>query len=151
MLTVFTKLIHYIRPAQSCAGPECLWDVGGCRGVLTVPGDHSANTFSPPLARYVESWAIAGQADRLGQGRGQGTHFHHFLTAGSHLYSASRDGGDGHSVNMWTKEDGNSPRLSGAVSRIPSIQLSSSVSSARMIIISPSSNVSSSSLSASQS
>ncbi len=55
------------------------------------------------------------------------------------------------SVSMWTKLAGKRPRLSGSVSRTPSIQLSSSVSSARMRMMSPSSKVSSSSLSASQS
>ena len=66
-------------------------------------------------------------------------------------YSASRDRGDGQSVRMWTKELGKRPRLSGSDSRSPSIQFSSSVSSARITITSPSSNESSSSLSASQS
>jgi len=69
----------------------------------------------------------------------------------THVYSASRDRGDGQSESMWTNEDGKRPRLSGSDSKIPSIQLSSSVSSAKMMITSPSSNVSSSSLSASQS
>ena len=126
--------------------------------------------FSDWLVVAVVFWSLVcgsvGQSHvrssyrQAGQGRTAPANFHHFLTrpglgwlAGSppDYHSASRDRGDGQAVNMWTNEEGNRPRLSGADSRMPSIQLSSSVSSARMMIISPSSNVSSSSLSASQS
>lgn len=97
------------------------------------------------------------------------THFHHFLSPARRsrvtVTSASRDARScssysasrrsavaaGQSVSMCTKEEGKRPRRSGSDSRMPSIQFSSSVSSARMTITSPSSNVSSSSLSASQS
>jgi len=53
--------------------------------------------------------------------------------------------------NMLTNETGNKPRFPGSVVRHPSIQLSSSVSSLITKMISPSSKVNSSSLSASQS
>lgn len=56
-----------------------------------------------------------------------------------------------YSCSIWTKLIGNIPRRSGALSNAPSIQLSSSVCSLVTIIISPSRNDSSSSLSASQS
>ena len=66
-------------------------------------------------------------------------------------YSPSRLSSWCQSVSMWTKEAGKRPRLSGSASSTPSIQFSSSVSSAIMMMISPSSKVNSSSLSASQS
>ncbi len=52
---------------------------------------------------------------------------------------------------MWTNETGNRPRFEGSLKRWPSIQFSSSVSSLTITMVSPSSKVSSSSLSASQS